>query len=118
MAPARMRERELVDPVWERDAGDNYLEFVADSEVRQSQAPRWVLLREEHLALGSMHGAPLAYTALQRAQDVCAVGTWVATLQFLQQRHRVEHGVGFEQRHDLAVPYRGQRVGSGPPCPC
>ena len=111
-----MRQRELVDPMWEGDAGDDHLELVADGEVRQPETARRVLLREEDLALGAMHGAPLAHAALQRAQDVRAVGTGVAALQFLQQRDRVEHGVGFEQRHDFAVPHRGQRVGSGAPC--
>ena len=68
MAPARVRERELVEPVRERDAGDNYPELVADGEVRQPEPARRVLLREEDLALGAVHGAPLAHPALQRAQ--------------------------------------------------
>ena len=77
-----------------------------------------MLLREEDLALGAVHGAPLAHAALQRAQHARAVVAWVAALQLLQQRDRVEHGVGFEQRHDFAVPHLGQRVGSGAPAPC
>ncbi len=31
MAPTRMRQCELTDPVREGDAGDNYLELVADA---------------------------------------------------------------------------------------
>ena len=117
MAPARVGERELVDPVREGDAGDDHLEFVADGEVRQPESARRMLLREEDFALGAVHGAPLAYAALQGAQDRRAVAAGVAALQFLQQRDRVERAVGFEQWHDFAVPYRGQRVCAGAPCP-
>ena len=56
-----MRERELVEPVRERDAGDHYPELVGDGEVRQAEPARRMLLREEDLALGAMHGAPLAH---------------------------------------------------------
>lgn len=62
-----------------------------------------------------MHGTPLAHTALQRTQHGRVVVTGVATLQFLQQRDRIERAVGFEQGHDLALPDRSQRVGAGTP---
>lgn len=109
MAPAGVGERELVDPVREGDAGDDYLKLVADGEVGQPESARRMLLREEDFALGAVHGAPLAYAALQRAKDRRAVVTRVAALQFLQERDRVEGAVGLEQWHDFAVPYRGQR---------
>jgi len=35
-----MRKRELVDPVWERDAGDNYVEFAAPS-IKDYQPARF-----------------------------------------------------------------------------
>src|SRR5450631_2637901 len=117
MAPARMGERELVDPVREGDAGDNYIELVADGEVRQPESAGRVLLREEDFALGAVHRAPLAYAALQGAQNRRSVVAGIAALQLLQQRDRVERGVGFEQWHDFAVPYRGQWVCAGAPCP-
>ena len=69
MAPARVGERELVEPVWEGDAGDHDAELVADGEVRQPESAGRVLLREEDFALGAVHGSPLAYAALQRTKD-------------------------------------------------
>ena len=48
-------------------------ELVADGEVRQPEPARRVFLREEDLALGAMHGAPLAHAPLQRAQHAGAV---------------------------------------------
>jgi hypothetical protein len=117
MAPTRVGERELVDPVREGDAGDDHFEFVADGEVGQPEAARRMLLREEDLALGAVHGAPLADAALQGAQDRRAVLARIAPLQFLQQRDRVERGVGLQQRNDLAVPDRCQRISPGTPGP-
>ena len=76
-----------------------------------------MLLGEEDFALGAVHGAPLAHAALQGAKDRRAVVAGVATLQFLQEGDGVERAVGFEQWHDLAVPYRGQRICAGAPAP-
>jgi hypothetical protein len=117
MAPAGVGERELVDPVGEGNASDDHAELVADGEVRQSESPGRVLLCEEDFAFWAVNGAPLAHAALQRAQHGRVVVTRVAALQLLQQRDRVEGAVGLEQRDDLAVPYRGQRVGPGAPRP-
>ena len=76
-----------------------------------------MLLREEDFALGAVHSAPLAYAALQGAQNRRAVAARVATLQFLQQRDSVERSVGLEQWHDLTVPYQRQWICPGAPCP-
>ena len=87
------------------------------AQVRQAQAPGRVFLREVDLALGAVHGAPLANAPLQRTQYGGVVVAGVATLQFLQQGNGVERAVRFEQGHDLTAPYRSQRVDAGAPRP-
>ena len=62
MAPARVGQRELVDPVGEGDLGNDHPEFVADGEVRQAHAPGRVFLRKVDLALGAIHGTPAPHS--------------------------------------------------------
>ena len=62
MTPARVGERELVQPVRERSPADLDAEFIADREVRQTEPAGRVFLREVDVALGAVQGTPLAHS--------------------------------------------------------
>ena len=64
VAPARVGERKLVQPVIEGGTVDLDAEVIGDGEVRQPEPTRRMLLREEDFALGAVHGAPLAHASL------------------------------------------------------
>jgi len=111
MAPAAERQAEVVQQVRERLAGDRDAEFGAVGEVRQPLLTRRMLLPEDHLLLRPVQRLPMADPAFEGAAD--AIGeVGVATPQFAQDSHRAQAGSGAEHWHNLAVPDRGQRIGS------
>jgi len=118
MAPAAVREGELVEPVWQMLAVDDDAQFIAHGEVRQAQSARRVRLGEEYLALLAVEGAPLAHAPLQGAQQRVGELAGVAALQFL------EHGDGHQRwrclqhGHHFAFPHTAQWVGAGAPVAC
>ena len=74
-----------------------------------------MFLGEVDLALGAVHGPPLAHAPLQGAQHVAAVVAGVTPLQLFEQRDGIELGVSLQQRDDLSVPNAAQRVVAGAP---
>ena len=101
----------MVEAVLERLAGDADTEFRDVGEVRQPLLTRWMLLAKDHLLLRAMQRLPSPHPALERATDA-AGEAWVPTLQLAQNGHRTELRGGLQHRQDLAVPDRGQRIGS------
>jgi hypothetical protein len=70
-----------------------------------------MLLPEDHLLLRPVQRLPVADPALEGAAD--AVGEFgMAAQQLAQDGHRAQPGRGAQHRHDLAIPDRGERVGS------
>ena len=92
-------------------------EFVTHGEVRQRQTARWIGLREEHLLLVSVLGAPHADPPLQGAQHPIAEHLTVTALQLLEQRAALQPRFALEQGHQLLLPDVRQRIGARPPCP-
>jgi hypothetical protein len=117
MAPAAMRQRELVQPVREHQPAQADIQFVGHGEVRQPQPAGRVLLREVDLALAAVLGTPLADAPLQRAQHRVGEPLGVTTLQLLEHRHPHQRRRAFEHGHHLGIPHLGQRVGAGAPVP-
>ena len=110
VAPARVGERKLIEPVRERRPGDAHPQLVRIGEVGQPQAPRGVLLGEEDFAVLAFQRAPPAHPPLQRAQHPRLEPPGIAPLQFLEQRHRRQRRRLAQQRHQLRLPHPGQRV--------
>jgi hypothetical protein len=94
-----------------------YIKLVGHCEVRKALAPWWMFLGEVDLPLTTKPGTPQAYTPLQGAQPSAVPLTWVTALEFFEQGNGVESGIGLQQRDNLAVPDRNQRVFSGAPVP-
>ena len=100
----------MVQQVRQRLAGDLDRQVGGGREVRQPQVSGPMPLREHHLLIGAVHGAPAAHAALQRPPHARRqVG--VTAQQFLEDRHRAQLRRAFQQRDDLLVEDAGQRVG-------
>ncbi len=68
--PAGEGQAEVVEPVREPRAADADAQPARVSEVGQALASRWMLLAEDHFALGAMQRLPEPDAALQRAAGV------------------------------------------------
>ena len=67
MAPSRVRQRELIQPMRQRARINQHAKFRAVGEITQAESPRWMRLRKIHLALGPVRRPPLPQPPLQRA---------------------------------------------------
>jgi len=110
---AGVGQPEVIEPMDQRRSGDGDGEVAHVGEVRQAEAPRRMLLAEDHLALGAVKGPPGADAALQRAPDRVAQFR-VAATYLLEDRDRPETRRGLQHDHDLAVPDRREGVGPAP----
>src|SRR5665647_2699727 len=117
MAPSRVGQCELIQAVSKHHAGNLHVQFIRYGEVRDALAPRWVFLRKVDLPLDSKLGPPQAYAPLQGPEHAGVPLTGITALEFFEQGDGVEPGIGLQQRDDLAVPNRTQRVFSGTPVP-
>jgi hypothetical protein len=109
MLPARERQPEVIKPVGELDARDGDAEGIGVGEVRQALLPRRMLLAEDHVAFRPVQRLPDAHPALQgaprRGRKIAMPTQHLGhDADWAQPRRR------FQQRDDLAVPYRRQRV--------
>ena len=118
MAPTGIGQCKLVQAVSKHHAGNLHVQFIGHREVRDALAAWWMLLCKVDLALAAEPGTPQAYAPLQGAQHAGVPLTGVAALEFFEQGDGVESGIGLQQRDDLAVPDRFQRVFSGAPVSC
>jgi hypothetical protein len=110
---ARVDEREVVQPVFERHAGDRYPKPVHVGEVRQPHPARRMDLPEYDLALGTVRRTPGSDPPLQRTPHAIIDPLRVATCELAQDRDRAQRRRAGEHRHNLLVPQAGQRIGSG-----
>ena len=117
MTPAAVGQRELVQPVREGQSAQADAQLVGHGEVRQPEPAGRVLLREVDLALEPVLGAPLADPPLQRAQHRVGEPLGMAALQLLEHRRPGERWCLQQQRHDLRIPPRRQRIGACSPLP-
>jgi hypothetical protein len=69
-----------------------------------------MVLAEDHLALSAVLGAPGADATLHGAAQASPVAIRMASLHFLQQRHRPHAGTAGQQRQDVALPQSAKRV--------
>ena len=115
MLPAGEGQHEVVQDVDERLAGDGDTQLGHRGEVRQAAVAGGVVLGEEHFLAWPFQGPPLPDVALQGAQHTIGVVIRVVVLQLAQQRdgHQVRRTL--EQRNDLGVPDRGERIDARAP---
>ena len=115
MAPARIGQAEVEQPVLQHLASDRDRRALDQREIRDPQHPGPVLLQEHHLLRRPVQGPPLRHPTLERAFAAKPLLTWPDLLQVQKQ------GLGFqlrcllEHRHQHAVPDLGQGIGAGAP---
>ena len=104
VAPSRVCERELIQPVWQRPSLNQHAESRAVGEITQAESTWRMRLREIDLVLSSVRRPPLPQPPLQRAQQRWRHLDRIAPLQFFQDRYRVERGRRRQQRRDVRLP--------------
>jgi hypothetical protein len=69
-----------------------------------------MILAEYHLPLRPVQAMPGAHPALQGATHPFPIAVRMSPLHLFEQRDRPQSGLVLQQRHDLALPYLGQRI--------
>ena len=99
----------MIEPVIERNAGNDDGEIGHIGEVRQPHPARLMVLAEDNLLLLAVQRPPVADTPLQRSADPGAeIG--MAAQHLLEHRNRTQARRFAQQRHDLCVKDIGQGV--------
>jgi hypothetical protein len=86
-------------------------------EVGQAEPPGRMLLPEDHILLGTMESSPGSDAPLQRAADAGADLGMTAT-DLVENGDWPQPWTALQERYDLAVPYRSQRILSSPTSRC
>ena len=105
----------MIEPVIERLPGDGDGETAGVGEIGQSQSPRLVCLAEDHLLFGPVKRPPGQDASLQRASDV-GIEVGMAPAQLFEHADHPDAGRGLQDRRDLGVPVRLERI-RPPPAP-
>ena len=91
--------------------GDGDAKLAHVGEVGKAEPAWWMLLSEDDILLGTVDGPPTSDTPFQRPPHARAdLGT--ATANLLEDRNRADARRRRQHRHDLAVPYTSQRIGT------
>ena len=106
---ARERQPEVIQPVRKYDTRDGDVQRAGVGEVGQAHAAGFMLLAEDHVLLGPMMRPPVRNAPLQRPADV-RVQLWMPPPHLGQHADRADAGRCFQDRHDLSLEDRGQRV--------
>ena len=101
----------MIEAVIQHDARDRDAEHALVGEVGQSAGR--MLLPEHHVLLGAGQRPPRADTPFERAPNA-GTDLGMAPPDLSQDGNRAQSRRRFEDRHDLAVPHLGERIGSPP----
>jgi hypothetical protein len=83
-------------------------------EVGKAKPAWWMLLSEDDILFGAVHGPPGSNTPFQRPTHAWA-DLGMTTASLLEDGDRTDARRGRQHRHDLAIPYAGQRIGTAAP---
>ena len=108
-------EPEVIEPVIEPLPGDGDAETAGVGKVGQSQPAGLMRLAEDHVLLGPVERPPGQDASLQRAADV-GIEVGMAPAQLLEHSDHPDAGRGLEDRRELGVPVRLERI-RPPPAP-
>lgn len=117
MAPARIGQAEVEQPVLQHLASDRDRRALDQREIRDPQHTGPVLLQEHHLLRRPVQGPPLLDAALQGPLAAKPLLTWPDLLQVQKQRLGFQLRGLLEHRHQHGVPHVRQRISSGAPPP-
>src|ERR1700730_5922543 len=117
MLKAREWQPEVVEPMVQHDTRNRNAEDARIGAVRQTKTARGVVLTEDHIPLGSGECTPSAHSALQRASNVGG-DLGMAAADFFEHCNRPDTRCRLQNRHNLAIPKRGQGVWPPPAAWC
>ncbi len=109
MREARERQPEVIQPVHQNGTSHRDIQCAGIGEVGQPHAAGFVFLAEDHVLLRPMLRTPVRNAPLQCAANV-RIYLWVPPPHFGEHANRADAGRRFQDRHDLGLPDRGQRV--------
>ena len=110
MRKAREGEAEVIQAMLQQYTGDPHAEHLRVGKVGQAETARWVLLPEHDILLRSGERPPRPHATLQRAPDARA-DLGMATPDLRKDGNGAQAWGRLQDRHDLRVPYVGQRIG-------
>ena len=110
MRKAREGGAEVIKTMLQENASDHHAEHLRVGEVGQAETARWVLLPEHDILLRSGQRPPRPHATLQRAPDARA-DLGMATPDLRKDGNGAQAWGRLQDRHDLGVPYVGQRIG-------
>lgn len=114
--PIRVREREVIQQVVERLAGDRDAQAIHVREVGSRQVARVVNLREHDWPPRSMGTAPVSNPPLERSPLRVGKLTGIPVLEPREQGEGLQAWLGFQANLNL-WPHVGERILAGPPRP-
>ena len=94
----------------QQGADDRHAEHLGVGEVGQAETARRVLLPEHDILLRSGERPPRSHAPLQRAPDARA-DLGMATPDLRKHGNGAQAWGRLQDRHDLGVPYLGERIG-------
>ena len=104
----------MIKAMFEGLPADRYAQGAGVGEIGQRHAPRLGCLTEDHVALWSVQGAPVAHPALKRPADpIVREGFRMRQLEVPHQGDGLNGGITLEDRQQHRPPYRGERIGHG-----
>ena len=99
----------MVEPMIELLPCDRDAKPAHVGEIGKAEPAWWMLLSEDDILLGTVHGPPGSDAALKRPPHARAdLGT--ATAHLLEDGDGPDARRRHQHRHDLAVPYASQRI--------
>ena len=110
MRKAREGEAEVIKAMLQQDAGDHHAEHLRVGKVGQAETAGWVLLPEHDILLRSSERPPRPHATLQRAPDARA-NLGMAPPDLHKDGNGAQAWGRLQDRHDLGVPYVGERIG-------
>ena len=111
------RQKEVVEQMieWLPSDGDAKLAHVG--EVGKAEPPWWMLLSEDDIPLGTVDGTPGSNAPFKRPTHAWA-DLGMTTAHLLEDGDGPDARRGRQQRHDLAVPYASQWIGTAAAARC
>jgi len=107
------RKTEVVEPMVERLPSDGDAEPAHLREVGKTEPAWWMLLSEDDILFGAVHGPPGSNTPFQRPTHALA-DLGMTTAHLLEDGDDPDARRPRQHRHYLAVPYTSQRIAAAP----
>jgi hypothetical protein len=105
------RQSEVVEPMIKQRARDADTRLSHIGEIGQAHSAGPMLLPEDDVLIGTVHGPPAPDTPLQRAAHA-RPHLRMAAANLIEHSNRTDAGRGLQHRHELGIPDIQERIRS------